>query len=171
MKKNKNLFLLIFLIAGKVAAQDSTAKKGWPAIERANFITSCINSAKVNLGEDSARLYCYCMQEKVENKYPSIEDAAKLTAEDMSSPEWKKEIQDCLTITSTWTSVDRSSFLTSCISTAKSGLGEQKAKSYCECMLFKMEIKFPLIADFTKITKETMQTPEFKKMANDCLGF
>ena len=48
------------------------------------------------MSEDSARFCCYCMQEKVERKYPTIEEASKISGNDMQSPEWKKILQGCL---------------------------------------------------------------------------
>lgn len=166
-----SILLLSFFYIKNSFAQDSTATKGWAAADRSAFIVNCVKTAKANLGEDSARSYCYCMLEKVEIKYPTPEAAAKITAEDMSTAEWKKEIKDCLTINSTWTAKERSGFITDCVNTAKDALGEQKAKAYCECMLYKIEKKYPSSAEAATITKEMMQSPEFKKWIQDCLAF
>lgn len=172
MKKALLSCLLIsVLFAGKTIAQESVVKKGWPSEERHAFITDCMTNAKKGMSEDSARYYCYCMQEKIENKYPLIEDVAKLTEADLKTPEMKKEIQDCLTSKSTWSPADRSDFLKSCIESAKSELGEQKAKNYCGCTLFKMEKKYPRVADANALTEKEMQSPEFKKLVADCMAF
>jgi hypothetical protein len=171
MKKILSSLLCLSIFSINISAQDSTATKGWTSADRSDFIGDCVKTAKVNMGEDSARTYCYCMQEKLERKYPVAADAAKITADDMSTPEWKKEIKDCLTITSTWPSQERANFLTTCINSAKAGLGEQKAKNYCECMLYKIEKKYPSTAEAATITADTMQSPEFKKMIQDCLAF
>jgi len=172
-KMSSSLLLLLFFCINNSFAQDSTAKKGWTPADRSDFITNCVRTAKVNLGEDSARSYCYCMQEKIEKKYPIVADAGKVTAEDMSTPEWKKEIKDCLTMNSTWTAKERSGFISDCIGSAKAGgLEEQKAKGYCECMLYKIEKKYPSSAEASAaITAEVMQSPEFKKWIQDCLAF
>jgi len=112
------------------------------------------------------------MQEKIEKKYPLSAQLAKVTAEDLSTPEWKKEINDCLSVNSTWTAGERSEFISQCIGSAKAGgLGEQKAKNYCECMLYKIEKKYPSSAQAVTITAETMKSPEFKKWIQDCLAF
>ena len=121
------------------------------------------------MSEDSARFYCYCMEEKVEKKYPNIQDAAKLTKEDMESPEWKKEINSCLQ--GTWGSKDRNDFVSSCVESAKAGVGAEKAKTYCECMLFKIEQQYPNPNDATKLTAEDLQTPKWKAIAKGCLDF
>ncbi|MEO6611710.1 MAG: hypothetical protein ABIT05_02215 [Chitinophagaceae bacterium] len=144
-------------------------KKGWPSVERYGFLSECIKSAMAGMSEDSARFYCWCMQEKVEKKYPTVEEAAKLTAEEMDSPEWKKEVNACLG--GTWNSADRSDFLNSCIESAKGSLGAEKSKTYCECMLFKVEQRFPNSADATKLTTEKLNSPEWKKIVKGCLDF
>lgn len=168
------LLLSTFFISKSFAqaAGEPVEKKGWPSSERADFIRECIKTAKVNMGEDSARSYCYCMQEKVEKKYPTIEAAGKITSADMQSPGWQKDIKDCIASSGTWPTIERKAFITECVKSATAGgLTEDKAKSYCSCMLFKIEKKFPNAADAGSITEETLQTPEFKKMLKDCLEF
>ena len=169
------LFISSFFINKNFAQQagEPGAKKGWPSNERADFISECIKSAKVGMSVDSARSYCYCMQEKVEKKYPTIEEAGKITEADMQSPAWQKDIKDCLAASGNWSGKDRSDFITECVKSAKAGgITEDKAKSYCGCMLFKIEKKFPNAADATNsITEETLQSPEYKKMMKDCLEF
>ena len=121
------------------------------------------------MSEDSARFYCYCLQEKVERKYPTIEEASKISGNDMQSPEWQRDIKSCLG--GTWGSKERSGFLSNCIVSAKDGVGEGKAKTYCECMLFKIEIRYPDPADADKLTAEKLSSPEWKKILQGCLDF
>lgn len=162
-------FLLMFITAGTLNAQTGE-KKGWPNSERYGFISECIKTAKKNMSEDTARFYCYCMQFKVEERYPVVDSAATLTQQDMESPEWQKEIKACLA--GFWSGADRKTFLSDCINAAKSGLGEEKAKNYCECMLYKVEVKFPKSADATAaITEEAINSPEWKKIIQSCLEF
>ena len=80
---------ILLLFTGNIFAQPGAPKKGWPSVERYDFITECIRTAKEGMSEDSARFYCYCMQFKVEAKYPTIEEAGKITKNDMESPEWQ----------------------------------------------------------------------------------
>ena len=122
------------------------------------------------MSEDSARAYCYCMQFKIEAKFPTIEEAGKITAADMDSPEWKKEIRSCLG-TATWDSANRADFVSECITEAKKNIGEQKAKTYCECMLFKVEMKYPNAGDAGKLTEATFKSAEWKKLIQDCVDF
>ncbi|MBI3140225.1 MAG: hypothetical protein HYZ15_16740 [Sphingobacteriales bacterium] len=91
MKKIATLSLLIGF-SGIVSGQTGETK-GWPSAERYAFITECIKSAKTGMSEDTARFYCYCMQFRVEEKYPDI--AKAVTGLDLETPEWKKIIQSC----------------------------------------------------------------------------
>ena len=172
MKKILTSYLSIsVLFFSNVLAQETVEKKGWPSSERYTFIAECIKTAKVGMSDDSARSYCYCMQEKIEKKYPTTEDAAKLTSADLETPEWKKEIQNCLAPASTWSTKDRSDFLSECVESAKEGRSEEKAKIYCECMLFKIETRYPNPATAGNINEETLKTPDWKKMIQDCSEF
>lgn len=172
MKKILLPYLLVSIVfINKGFAQETGEKKGWSSADRNDFIVECIKSAKVNMAEDSARFYCYCMQEKVEKKYPAIVDAAKLSETDMKSPEWLKEIKSCLTSGTAWSAKDCSDFLSECIESAKPGMSEQKAKNYCGCMMFKIEKMYPNPADAGSITKEDLQSPAWKKRIQSCLEF
>lgn len=170
---NKILFALLFislLFTSKSFAQPPGEKKGWPSADRYAFISECIKTAKASLGEDSARFYCYCMQFKVEAKFPTVAAASSITAEDMQTPEWQKEIKNCLA--GFWATNNREAFLSNCIETAqKGGLSKEKSKNYCECMLFKIEIRFPNPADAEKLTPEKLSSPEWKKIIQGCLDF
>jgi hypothetical protein len=166
--KKLTLSILVssFLFTTLLFAQTGE-KKGWTKEEKTEFITACIGTAKSNMSTDSARRYCICMQENVEAKYPVSADASKLTSEDLTSPEWKKLIQGCLS--GHWSDEDRKAFMTSCVDVAKNTLGEGKAKSYCECMLYKVEKKYPNSADAAKLNEEELAKPAWQKAAKDCM--
>ena len=51
------------------------------------------------------------------------------------------------------------------------GLDEEKAKNYCECMLFKVELKYPNPEDAGTISEEDMKSPEWQKIIQGCLKF
>lgn len=121
------------------------------------------------MSNDSARFYCYCMQEKMEVKYPNVTDANKITANELSSPEWIKEIKSCLG--GTWPANERTEFLNSCVNSAKANLGETKAKNYCECMMFKIEKIYPDANEAAKITAEDFKTDYWQKLIKGCLDF
>lgn len=94
MFRNLLCILLAFLFSASVFSQEKV--KGWSALDRSDFISSCIESAKTSLGNDTARYYCTCMQIRVEEKYPNVEDANKLTEDLFQTPEWQKLIRECL---------------------------------------------------------------------------
>jgi len=169
MKKPSILLTLVsLLIVTSLVAQTAGEKKGWPSSERYSFITECIGTAKKNMSIDSARYYCYCMQEKMEAKYPDVADAGKVTADEFSSPEWKKEIKSCF---GTWAKKDREEFVTSCVNSAKGSLGEVKAKNYCECMSLKVEKLYPDADNAAKLTTEDFKTEYWQKLIKGCLDF
>jgi len=171
MKKITIPFLLCcYLFTNAVSAQSSGEKKAWPSSERYSFISECIKTASAGLSEDSARFYCYCMQFKVEEKYPTIEEASAISEDDMSSPEWQKDIKACVN-GGTWSAKDRSDFLSECINSAKDKIGEEKAKNYCECMLYKVEIRYPNAADAGELTDDKLNSPAWKKTIQACVDF
>ncbi len=171
MKKLLFTHLVISLLfISKTFAQQAGEKKGWPSIERYGFISECIKEARSGYSEDTARFYCYCMQDRVEKKYPTIEEAGKITEADMQSETWQKDINSCLR--GSWGTSEREAFLTECMESAKKGdMSEAKTKTYCECMLYKIEIKFPNPIDAGVLTPEKLNSPEWKKIIQGCLDF
>jgi hypothetical protein len=164
--------ILCFCISsvwGQDNASDSV-KNSWGHADRTEFISACIKVAQPSMGTDSARYYCYCMQSKVEAKFPDPVQADKLTKDDFSSAEWKKEIKACLS-GGTWTKLDREEFVSNCIRTAKEGgLSETKAKNYCECMQFKVEKRYPNADDLTKVTNDDFKSEYWQKLIASCLA-
>ena len=75
---------------------DEDQGEGWTNSQTERFIDGCASTAKQNLGS-KANSYCECMQNKIERKYKlSFDQANKLSNEDLSTPEAKADIQDCL---------------------------------------------------------------------------
>jgi intracellular sulfur oxidation DsrE/DsrF family protein len=68
-----------------------------------------------------------------------------------------------------WGKADRTEFVSSCVNEAKKGITEERARAYCECMLIKMEKKYPNAADAAKLTDADIQTSEFQALIKDCL--
>lgn len=171
MKKRLLHLLLGMQFSGMASAQVSTDKKSWLPDNRASFLSSCIGSAKAFLSSDSARYYCYCMQEYTEARFPDFKEVEKITDADMQKPEWQKAIQECGG--GSWTTKDREDFLANCIPSAKaSGTTESKASSYCECMLYKVEKLYPDIAKATaELNEEALQSPKWKAIIQGCLDF
>lgn len=179
MKKTRFLTLIAFiLITNSLIAQDggkpvagapATEKKGWPPEERLAFVSECIKEAQKGMSKDSARFYCHCMLERVEKRYPTIEEASNVTEADMRSEAWQKDVEACLV--GNWTSKNRAEFMADCVKSAKTGVGEEKATTYCECMMYKMERYFPNYADAGKLAEEKLRSPEWQKIIASCLNF
>ena len=172
--KNKILLsitVLCFCISsvwGQGNATDSV-KKSWSKADISEFISSCVNVAQKSMGSDSARYYCRCMQPKVEAKFPDPAEADKLTKDDFNSVEWQKEIKACIS-GGTWTKKEREEFISSCINSAKEGgLTETNAKNYCECSQFKVEKRYPNIADLDKMTEKDLKSEFWTKLIASCL--
>jgi len=169
MKKIFQLLLVASIIyTGESLAQSKQTKttNNWTAEDRTGFVAECLTNATPVMGEDSARMYCFCMQEKVEKKYPKVTDAAAITDATLNSPIWKKEIASCFL--QPWTEANRVLFLSNCKPEAEQNLGKERGDAYCECMLYKLEVAYP---DPLTITEEAMQSKEWDAHVQDCLKY
>jgi hypothetical protein len=192
-------FLVIFVITTIIFSCNNANRK-WSAADRAKFVRDCTNEASSGgvMTEDQAKKYCECMRPKIEAKYPTVAEANKLKASDMQTDEWMNEAKNCLGMgninlnnndgsnpvdnTSTdvtptgdnadgWTSAERTRFVEDCYGEAKSGMGEDKARSYCECMQPKLEAKYRSFAAANRITQAELQSEEWLKEVRACLGY
>jgi len=172
------------------------ANRGWNAKDRSDFINSCINEAST-MNKDQAKAYCECMQPKVESKYKTMAEVKKVQSSEFQSPEWITEVKKCLGMDADaidnvniggnpvdvnketeitggdgdgWTGADRDRFVEDCYSAAKTGMGEEKARSYCECMQPKIEAKYRTLAAANMMTDADLSTEEWKKEVRACLG-
>lgn len=160
----KKPFLL--LLTGFIIQSASSQKSLWTYQDRTDFMTNCVEAANA-IGRDSAKFYCYCMMDKLEKKYPDPAVLSESPDIDLESPEWKKVIQGCLG--QNWPNEYRKGFLASCVETAKANLGENEARNYCECMMFKLELRYPNYEDADNISSETLSSPEFQELIRSCL--
>ena len=64
-----------------------------------------------------------------------------------------------------WSSSDRSQFMNTCVSESQRNLSESQARSYCSCMMGKLEKKYPNSDDAKNLTQS-----DLLQMAQDCLG-
>ncbi len=64
-----------------------------------------------------------------------------------------------------WSDADKDAFVKNCVPSAQqsANLDATKAKNYCECMLGKVEQKYPKAEDAIKLT-----AIEVSEMAKDC---
>jgi hypothetical protein len=85
-------------IVGKTDNTNTHVAGGWPQVEKTAFITNCVTNATAGgkISRTVAQNYCDCMLNKMETLYPDIQDAGKLTEEEMNSPAMVKMAKDCL---------------------------------------------------------------------------
>jgi hypothetical protein len=175
MKRSSLILILVMAVALSSRSQsggdNKTAeiKKGWSSHYRQQFLADCTDEARKGMSLDSAKFYCYCISEKIEAKYP---DTSNIPIDEIQESEaWKKEIVACLNTLGKWTADDRIEFINNCIETATPGIGEKAAKSYCECMQYKVERKLPKREDIEKLTADLLKTPEWQKLMKSCLDY
>jgi hypothetical protein len=79
---------------------NNATMSGWPQSERTAFITNCVTNAMQGgtITRTIAQNYCDCMLNKMETLYPDIQDAGKITVEELNSPAMEKMAKDCLKI-------------------------------------------------------------------------
>lgn len=133
----------------------------WSEADRETFIASC--QAEIDWSQDSSARYCACMLGKIEKRYPKPADAEKLTSE--KALELAKECIVQLSTTPGWGEKEKGEFMRECEKAAKANLGEAKAKTYCSCMMEKIQKEFPNAADVEKLKSE-----QIDKWAVECIG-
>ena len=71
-----------------------------------------------------------------------------------------------------WSDAQRTQFVKECADAAAAGMGQDKANSYCSCMVQKLEAKYPNYSDATRALNapNAMQTPEMTAMVQGCLN-
>jgi hypothetical protein len=63
-----------------------------------------------------------------------------------------------------WNKAEQDLFRESCVVNSKEGLGEQRSRKYCDCMLKKVESKYPDANEAGKLS-----LTETREMAKGCL--
>jgi hypothetical protein len=88
--------IILSLLASMVII--TSCKNGWSVAERNEFVNTCAQAAAANMGQEKAKAYCSCMQQKLEAKFPKSADANKaLNAPNaMQTPEMTAMVQSCL---------------------------------------------------------------------------
>jgi len=69
-----------------------------------------------------------------------------------------------------WSQLDRSEFISSCVKTAQTSMGTDSARYYCHCMQYKVEVKFPNPVDADKLTAADFNSAEWQKEIKACVG-
>lgn len=161
--KQATLSLICILYAFFLNAQESS----WTYKDRDDFISNCVTAASGGMSIDSAKHYCYCMMSILEKSYPDPKQVVELSDNDLSSPEWKAKIRACLGLP--WPASFRANFMENCVGAAKAHLGEADARSYCDCMMYKVQLIYPNYVEADQISQETLASPAFQKLIRSCL--
>ncbi|OSZ81054.1 hypothetical protein CAP36_07405 [Chitinophagaceae bacterium IBVUCB2] len=139
--------------------------QSWTNKDKADFIRECIATAKQSLGEEKASFYCNCMQVKVEEKYPTVEEAGKITDSELQSESFQKMIKDCM---GGWTGAEKTVFTNDCIKEAKKTMSDLKARNYCDCALSKIELRLPVFSEAQYLIPDKINSPYWKQILLDC---
>lgn len=156
----------------------NTGNSGWTENDKTTFLKACVGSFDEN-NTALANQICPCVLGKLEKEYPSYSDANTKGGEEAGKRlaiQCKDEISGTddhnnNSGVSSWPQSERDAFKTNCEKNAiAGGSSSTVAQSYCACMLIKMENLYPNVEDAGKLTEKDLETPEMKKMINDCLG-
>ena len=128
------------------------------------------------------------MTDKVERKYPNENTVnSSVTDADIQSmrvgclPSDFNQNQDQSTTTTqpdnngyqsnrnqasaAWSSAQQKEFMDNCVPKAAESMGQQRATDYCQCMMDKIMIDYPVANDAANMSKERMT-----ELARQCLG-
>ena len=72
------------IVCGAAILALSACKGGWSSADKDEFKKTCLGSTTSGMGEEKAKNYCDCFEEKVEKKYPSKAEADKATTADIT---------------------------------------------------------------------------------------
>lgn len=139
--------------------------QSWTNKDKADFIKECVATAQQSLGEEKASFYCNCMQVKVEAKYPTVNEAGKITETELQSEEFQKMIKDCF---GGWTGAEKVVFTNDCIKEAKKTMSDLKARNYCDCALSKIELRLPIFSEAQYLIPDKINSPHWKRALLDC---
>ena len=103
MYKLLSLFVMMAFIACNNADTNTAAKDSLPTIdtpqvhyftwtkqEEGEFLSGCVDSAKVKLGETAAYRYCNCVLRQLRQKFPSMDSAATMLIDGNKAEEYAK---------------------------------------------------------------------------------
>lgn len=189
-KNSRNLYshfiLLLCLISGtgpcilaqseKSPAQDTLKqiKWGWSQEDRKKNLYICVVEAAKYTHEIKARAYCACVLEKVEMKFPDINDYEKFAAQGQKamveyfqndfkkcSAMYIKNSDDVIADTIHWTKANEEIFKNTCTENLKKDAqGKLNAEKFCECYLDKVKYRFPNYADYMKLSFDPVKVQE-----------
>lgn len=79
------------VVAIALISLSSCGSKGWSDAEKKTYMDACEGKAAAALGEEKAKEYCACTQEKMEAKYPDPAEVKNVTSEEIT-----KMAEECM---------------------------------------------------------------------------
>jgi hypothetical protein len=162
MKKLALLFSISLLLFFINSCSESLVekKKGWTKQERETFLSNCFDEAALGMSDSSAKEYCQCVLEKIQERYPKASDAVEMNKDEIT--EFATECVDMNSFTQ-WEEKDQAEFLDDCVSESQKTMTDENADAYCSCMLEKLMRKYP-----TPTSAFDAKTNVLEAMADDC---
>lgn len=133
-----------------VGQKRSGSQNGWTDEERHGFLSSC--TSQLPWGQDSSQTYCACMLQKIERMFSTAEEANQLSP--AKTLELAKQCFVQFRPAASWTDAEEAAFIKECEPKAAKSMGEEKARSYCACMLEKVEKAYPNPVEASNVTIE-----------------
>ncbi len=188
MKTFLSLITLVLIV--------TACKNGWTVAQRNDFVNTCAQSAARNIGQDKAKAYCSCMQQKLEAKFSNYQDANKnINASGaMQTPEMSAMVQACLnggnanTNVNTnnnglgnpigniggnnnnggggWSQEDKQKIMNECVNHVAVNFDNASKQKFCNCFVGKMMQKY---ANYNELDRNTT-IEEGKQVTQDCVN-
>jgi len=155
-------------------------KWGWTQDDRKRNFYVCIMEASKFAIEIKARAYCACVLEKIELKYPNINDYEVLAKQGQKKmiEVLQQDITNCATQfinnpndlvadSMAWTKANEALFKYNCVERINKDAGKQlNGDKFCECYLDKIKYKFPNYAQYMKISLDPVKTQTELRVEN-----
>jgi hypothetical protein len=75
---------VIYSVVAIALISFASCKSGWSDAEKKTYMDACVDGAKATFGEEKAKEYCSCTQEKIEAKYPKAKDLESVKQDEIS---------------------------------------------------------------------------------------
>lgn len=157
---------------------DSTGIKssGWSKEFLTKNLKDCISKAGNSMAATDAYVYCDCMMDKIQKKYPDENDAeTKFTKEELAVirraclpaavNKTGEKSKSGSSAAVTWSAADQKQFMDNCRPGVVKVLGTGGANNYCDCIMKKLMQEYPDSREVDNVSEAHV-----KQLASDCLG-
>ncbi|HYC40261.1 MAG TPA: hypothetical protein VEB63_07210 [Chitinophagaceae bacterium] len=149
---------LPLVLVFSLAVLSCNEQRGWTEDNKLSYIQSCISDNRGIYGAEQVKGYCDCVQSRVQRNFPDYRDVEKI-----SMAENSRIADSCAP--KGWSKDEEAIFMETC-SDKRVSMGDERqvAVRYCDCMMRKIQSKYPNILTTTNIPNEEMAA-----MAGECL--